>query len=34
MGLSAWSSIWLFLVADFLGGAVAAVIFKFVNPVT
>ena len=34
MGLSAWSSIWLFLVADFLGGAVAALIFKFVNPVT
>ena len=33
MGLSAWSSIWLFLVADFLGGAVAALVFKFVNPV-
>src|SRR6516162_10072419 len=33
MGLSAWSNIWLFLVADFLGGAVAALIFKFVNPV-
>ena len=32
MGLSAWSSIWIFLVADFLGGAVAALIFKFVNP--
>ena len=32
MGLSAWSSIWIFLVADFLGGAVAALVFKFVNP--
>ena len=32
MGLSAWSSIWIFLVADFLGGAVAALTFKFVNP--
>jgi aquaporin Z len=32
MGLSAWSSIWIFLAADFLGGAVAALTFKFVNP--
>ena len=32
MGLSAWSSIWIFLVADFVGGAVAALTFKFVNP--
>ena len=32
MGLSAWSSIWIFLVADFLGGAVAALTFKVVNP--
>jgi aquaporin Z len=32
MGLGAWSYIWIYLVADFLGGAVAALIFKFVNP--
>ena len=32
MGLSAWSNIWIFLVANFLGGAVAALTFKFVNP--
>jgi aquaporin Z len=32
MGLSAWSSIWIFLVADFVGGAAAALTFKFVNP--
>jgi aquaporin Z len=31
MGLSSWSSIWIFLVADFVGGAVAALTFKFVN---
>ncbi len=32
MGLSAWPSIWIFLLADFLGGAVAALVFKAVNP--
>jgi aquaporin Z len=32
MGLSAWSSIWIYLVANFAGGAVAAVAFKAVNP--
>ena len=32
MGLSAWSSIWIFLLADFVGGAVAALTLKFVNP--
>jgi Glycerol uptake facilitator and related permeases (Major Intrinsic Protein Family) len=32
MGLSAWSNIWIFLLADFVGGAVAALTFKFVNP--
>ena len=32
MGLSAWSNIWIFLVANFLGGAVAALIYKAVNP--
>ena len=32
LGLSAWSSIWIYLVANFAGGAVAAVAFKAVNP--
>jgi len=32
LGLSAWSSIWIFLVANLAGGVVAAVTFKFVNP--
>jgi aquaporin Z len=32
MGLSAWSSIWIFLLANFLGGAAAALVFKAVNP--
>jgi aquaporin Z len=31
MGLSAWSSIWIFLVANLLGGAAAAVVFKMTN---
>jgi aquaporin Z len=32
MGLSAWANIWIFLVANFAAGAVAAFVFKFVNP--
>jgi aquaporin Z len=32
MGLSAWSNIWIFLVAELLGGTVAALTFKTVNP--
>jgi aquaporin Z len=32
MGLSAVANIWVFLVADFAGAAVAAVAFKTVNP--
>ena len=32
MGLSAWSSIWIYLLANFAGAAVAAVAFKAVNP--
>ena len=32
MGLSSWSNIWIFLAANFAGGAVAAVVFKTVNP--
>lgn len=32
MGLSAWANIWLYLVANFAGGFVAASVFKFLNP--
>ena len=32
MGLSAWPNIWIYLVADFVGGAGAALAFKTVNP--
>jgi aquaporin Z len=34
MGLSAWSSIWIFLVANFAGGGAAAYTFKALNPPT
>jgi aquaporin Z len=32
MGLSSWANIWIFLVANFAGGALAATVFKFLNP--
>lgn len=32
MGLSVWSNIWIYLVANFAGGAVAGLVFKFLNP--
>ena len=32
MGISTWSNIWMYLVADFLGGAVAALVFNMINP--
>ena len=32
MGLSPWANIWIYLVADFVGGAAAAGVFKAVNP--
>src|SRR6266481_3031841 len=32
MGLSGWSSLWIYLAADFLGGATAGVAFKALNP--
>jgi aquaporin Z len=31
-GLGAWSSIWIYLVACLLGGALAGVVFKLLNP--
>jgi aquaporin Z len=32
MGLSSWTNIWIYLVAEFAGGAVAAGAFKALNP--
>ena len=32
MGLSAWSNLWIYLVANFAGGAAAALAFKTINP--
>jgi len=32
MGLSKLSNLWLFLVGNFIGGGLAAVVFKIVNP--
>lgn len=34
MGLSSWVNIWIFLVAEFLGGALAAYAFKAIHPPT
>jgi len=32
MGISSWGNIWIYLVADFLGGAIAALVFNLINP--
>lgn len=32
LGISSWPDIWIYLVAQFLGGAVAAVTFRYLNP--
>src|SRR6266496_4427273 len=32
MGISSWNDIWMYLVAGLVGGAVAAIIFKMINP--
>jgi glycerol uptake facilitator-like aquaporin len=32
MGGSAWSNIWIYLVANFARGAAAAIVFKTLNP--
>jgi aquaporin Z len=32
LGLSLWTSIWIFLVANFLGGLVAGLTFRWLNP--
>lgn len=31
MGISSWTNIWVYLVANFAGGALAAFVYKFVN---
>ena len=32
MGLTAWSNFWIYLAADLIGAAAAAVVFKVINP--
>jgi aquaporin Z len=32
LGLSAWANFWIYLVANFAGGALAAIVFKILNP--
>lgn len=32
MGLSSWANLWIFLVANFLGGAMAAGLFRYLHP--
>jgi aquaporin Z len=32
LGIATWNNIWIYLVANFAGGAIAAVIFQLVNP--
>ena len=32
MGLFSWSNIWIYLLADFAGGAAAALTFRYLNP--
>jgi aquaporin Z len=32
MGLSSWSNLWIYLLANSAGGLVAALVFKFLNP--
>ncbi len=32
MGLMSWNTIWIHMVADFSGGAAAAIVFKILNP--
>jgi aquaporin Z len=32
LGLSSWANIWIYLLADFIGAAVAAGMFKALNP--
>ena len=31
LGISSWSNIWIYLLADFLGGALGAIVFNLIN---
>ncbi len=33
LGISNWANLWVYLVANFIGGAAAAIIFNMVNPI-
>jgi aquaporin Z len=32
LGISDWANIWIYLVSNFVAGAVAAVVFQLINP--
>ncbi len=32
MGLFSWPNIWIYLLADFVGGTIAALAFRYLNP--
>jgi aquaporin Z len=32
LGISDWANIWIYLLANFAGGVVAAVVFQLINP--
>src|SRR5437763_11118626 len=32
LGISSWNNLWIYLVTNFIGGAVAALVFNFINP--
>jgi aquaporin Z len=32
LGLFSWSNLWIYLTANFLGGASAAFVFRYLNP--
>ena len=32
MGISSWGNLWIYLLADFAAGAVAALVFNAINP--
>jgi aquaporin Z len=32
LGISGWADIWIYLVANFAGGVVAAIVFQLINP--
>ena len=32
LGLLSWANIWIYLIANLLGGSAAAIVFRFINP--